>query len=39
MTGINRGDKTKIQQRGDMKNTKLNELLENIFTNRRDVCE
>ena len=29
----------KIQQRGDMDNTKLNELLENIFTNRRDVWE
>ena len=28
-----------IQQRGDMNNTKLNELLENIFTNRRDVWE
>ena len=36
MTGINRRDKkTKIQQRGDMSNTKLHELLENIFTNRR----
>ena len=33
------GIKTKIQQRGDMNNTKLNELLENIFTNRRDVWE
>ena len=40
MTGINRKDKkTKIQQRGDMNNTKLNELLENIFTNPRDVWE
>ena len=40
MTGINRRDKkTKIQQRGYMNNTKLNELLENIFTNRRDVWE
>ena len=29
MTGINRRDK--IQQRGGMNNTKLNELLENVF--------
>ena len=34
-----KGSKTKIQQRGDMNNTKLNELLENIFTIRRDVWE
>ena len=32
-------EKTKIQQRGDMNNTKLNDLLENIFTNRRDIWE
>ena len=34
-----KGSKTKIQQRGDMNNTKLNESLENIFTIRRDVWE
>ena len=40
MTGINRRDKkTKIQQRGDMNNTELNELLENIFKIHRDVWE
>ena len=41
MTGINRRDK-KLKYNitgGDMNNTKLNELLENIFTNRRDVWE
>ena len=34
-----RGKKTKIQQRGDMNNTKLNGLLENISKIRRDVWE
>ena len=31
-----KGSKTKIQQRGDMNNTKLNESLENIFTIRKN---
>ena len=34
-----KGQKTKIQHHGDMNNTKINELLENIFTVRRDVWE
>ena len=31
-----KGSKSKIQQRGDMNNTKLNESLENIFTIRKN---